>query len=393
MGLTLGIDLGTTYSSAAFIANGEVRLVADERGEVCFPSVVHYPAEGLPLVGTAACRARVMDAAHTVSGVKRLLGQSVDSPSARLFEAMCACRMVPDKQGGAALMFRGRVRSAIAVAADLIAYLKDRAEQTAGRPIQRALITVPVSASLRARNATEAAARMAGFTFVSSAYEPLAGAIASNVGVEAGDRRFMVYDFGGGTFDVCVVEQREHRFFMRAMGGDACLGGDDFDEQLVRQVARDVWARHRIELHHDVIRLERIQRKCEQVKRALSVSMVARLKLEDAYSHEDEAIGIDRRFHRDEVELLWSDLVERSIVLGARTLVDAQMRPTDLSDVVLIGGTTHIPMVKREVARVFQRPIRQHDDPQTTVAIGAAILGAQPDAVGVDAPDCFLASA
>ncbi|MCC7381341.1 MAG: Hsp70 family protein [Deltaproteobacteria bacterium] len=373
----LGIDLGTTFSTAAVFSAGEIRLVADERGESCIPTVVHLSRHGRPVVGTEALRMIEVEPEQTVTGIKRLLGRQLSDPGVRLFEASSAVRVAPTQSGDAGLRLRDGVHPAAEVASWILRLLKERAERLLGCPVERAIVTLPASATSRTQAATIQAARIAGLHVERTIPEPCAAALAAGLTRFQGQRRVMVYDFGGGTFDVSVLEQRGTTFRVLATGGDECLGGDDFDERLARSVATTVWSSHRVELARDRVRWGRVLRQAERVKRALSSRPEAQLKLAQAYSFGGRWYDIDLMIRRPEMEPQWAELVTRSITLSAETLLRAGMRPEGLAGIVLVGGTSNIPLVKQRVAQVFGRPTTQSEFALTAVAQGAAMLGAQ----------------
>lgn len=314
---------------------------------------------------------------QTVTGIKRLLGRHLSDSSVRLFEAGCAVRVAPTPNGEPGLRLRDSVHSAAEITSWILRLLKERAERLLGRPVERAIMTLPASATSRTQAATIQAARMAGLEVERTIPEPCAAALAAGLTRFQGQRRVMVYDFGGGTFDVSVLEQRGTTFRVLATGGDECLGGDDFDERLARSVATSVWSSHRVELARDRVRWGRVLRQSERVKRALSSRLEAPLKLTQAYSYGGRWYDIDLVIRRHEMEPKWSDLVARSISLSAETLLRAGMRPEGLAGIVLVGGTSNVPLVKQRVAQVFGRPTAHSEFALTAVAQGAAMLGAQ----------------
>jgi molecular chaperone DnaK (HSP70) len=376
--ITLGIDLGTTFSTAAAVVDGKLHFAVDGRGEPCVPSVVHFPKSGPPLVGADADRARATDPHHTVFGIKRLLGRAADSPQGRLLDACSAFKIVPQGAGEAAVQVRSGTYTASEVAALLLRYLRERAETRFGKPIRRAVLTAPVGADDRVREAMVRCGRMAGLEVLRIVHEPCAGALARGVGI-ASSRPVLVYDFGGGTFDASVVQRAGAALRVLSASGDDCLGGDDFSLAFARFVEAGVYRVHKVEASRDVLLWDQVQRQCEMVKRALSAAEEARFRIADAFSGGGRPRGLEFTFRRDHLAPSWTPLVERSLSAAADGVAQAGIDVQDLGGVLLIGGTTFVPLVRSGVARAFPVPCVAEDDPQTAVARGAALLAAHPE--------------
>ncbi len=375
--IVLGIDLGTTYSTAAAVIDGRMHFALDSRGEACLPSVVHFPKAGPPLVGADADRLRSADPHNTVFGIKRLVGRAADSPAARLLDACAAFRIRPQAGGEAALEVRSGRYSASEVAAVILGHLRERAEARFGRRVGKAVLTVPVTATPAVRDAMVRCGKMAGLEVLRIVTEPCAGAIARFGGAPWGAEPLLVYDFGGGTFDATVVQRSGGQLRALSAGGDDCLGGDDFDLAFARYVASGVYRVHGIEVTRDAILWDRIQRQCELVKRALSTAAEARFLVKEGLRGGDRPRDLDYRIHRDHLAPHWAELVARSLQAAADTLHEAGLRAGDLGAVLLIGGTTYVPQVRGSVAQAFPQRSVVEDDPQTAVARGAALLAAQ----------------
>jgi len=289
--LVLGIDLGTTYSTAAAVLDGRIHFILDARGEACIPSVVHFPKGRPPIVGAEASKLRATDPQNTVFGIKRLVGKTADSPAARLLDACSAFKIKPQPSGEALVAVRAGDLPASEVAAIILRHLRERAEARFGRKIDKAVLTVPVTASAETRAAMIACGRMAGMEVLRIVSEPCSGGVAR--GANWGDAPLLVYDFGGGTFDATVVRKAGRELKVLSSGGDDCLGGDDFDMAFARWVASGVYRAHGVEATKDVILWNRIQHQCELVKRALSGAESARYTLPDALGPPARRIGID----------------------------------------------------------------------------------------------------
>jgi len=378
--VVLGIDLGTTFSTAAAVVDGKLHFAVDGRGEACIPSVVHFRKSGPPLVGAEADRLRTSDPQNTVFGIKRLIGRRADSPSGRLLDAVAAYRIrQPRPDGEAAVVVRTGEHPASEVASFILRHLRERAEARFGGPIGKVVLTLPVTAGAEVREAMVRAGRAAGLEVVRTVLEPSAGAVArgfARPGV--GAKPLLVYDFGGGTLDATVIVKEGARLRVLASGGDDCLGGDDLDLAFSRWVASGVFRVHGIDVMKDAVLWERIQRQCELVKRALSASPEAKYQLRDAFSVGGRVQHLDYLFRREHLAPDWKPLVDRSIEAARATVAEAGLDPAALGAVLLIGGTTYVPQVRAAVAEAFPVPLEVEDDPQTAVARGAALLGADP---------------
>ncbi len=376
--LVLGIDLGTSYSTAAAVIGGKVHFALDARGEACIPSVVHFPRSGPPLVGAEADRMRATDPENTVFGIKRLVGRGVDSPAARLLDHASAFKIKGAKGAEASVLVRGQERSASEVASILLRHLRELAEARFRRRIAKAVLTVPVTATEEVRQAMVRCGRMAGLEVLRVVDEPCAGALSRGLaGAPQEGKPQLVYDFGGGTFDATVVERSGGQLRVLSAGGDDCLGGDDLDLAFARWIGDAVHKAHQKDVTHDVVLWDRIQRTCERVKRALSSAPEARFSVPDAFVSGGREQKIDYLIKREVVALVWKELVDRSVQAAAETAKEAGLPAGSLGSVLLIGGTSFVPQVRTSVAGAFPLPCTVEEDPQTAVARGAAMLAAQ----------------
>ncbi|MBS2022568.1 MAG: Hsp70 family protein [Deltaproteobacteria bacterium] len=372
--IILGIDLGTTYSTAAAVINGQMHLAVDGRGEACIPSVVHFPKSGAPLVGVEAEKQRSLDPQNTVFGIKRLIGRGADSPTARVLDASAAFKIKPQPKGEAAVQVRTGTFAASEIAAMILRHLRERAEARFQRKIGKAVLTVPVLATPEVKAAMTRCGKMAGLEVLDIISEPVAGSIARGFGgPHWGEHPFLVYDFGGGTFDASVVQRAGEALQVLASGGDDCLGGDDFDLGFARWIADVVVRSHKVNVKNDIVLWDRVQRQCEQVRRALSAGESARYVLRDA----GERIGkLEFSVAREDMRPLWAELVQRSMEASQQTVQESGVPLEELGAVLLIGGTTYVAQVREAVAELgVQCAIEA--DPQTAVARGAARVATQ----------------
>jgi len=375
--IVLGIDLGTSFSTAATWFQGKLYLVPDKRGEPCIPSIVHFPNRGEPIVGSDAERYRAAEPDATVSGVKRIMGRPFESSEVTIMGAHSAIAIRPAENGTPILGLRSGNRTAPEVASHLFRHLRARAEERFQCPANRAVVTLPATADEAVRCATIHAAKLAGLEVMRTLSEPSAAAIAYHMDRKMSEGRLLVFDFGGGTFDVTVLEQGPDGFKTLVAGGDACLGGDDFDHALAHQIASFIFRSQRIDITKDIVRWDRVVRQSERTKRALSASETAPFRLPKAYSAQRQTRDLDLNLHRDDVAPRWQPLVERSIKRTAEAIMKGGLRPSDLEHNILVGGTTFIPMVQRAVSRLLSRPATMSENPQTAVACGAAVVAAR----------------
>lgn len=373
----LGIDLGTSYSTAAVVAGGRLHFALDGRGEPCFPSVVHFPKSGPPLVGVDADKMRGSDPENTVFGIKRIIGRSADSGPGRILNQCAAFKIRAAGKGEAVVSVNGGDRTASQVGALIVAHLKERAEARFQRKFTKVVMTVPVMAGPEVRDAMVRLGKTAGLEVIRIISEPCAGAL-SRGRVSTSGRPLVVFDFGGGTFDATVVQYTQGGMKVLASGGDECLGGDDFDLAFARWVGDGIFRAHKKDVTHDVVLWDRIMRTCERVKRALSGSPETRFTVKDAFVAGGQEQSIDTAVRREHLTPVWEELVRRSIESTRATITEARLADPP-SAVLMIGGTTFVPQVREAVAQSFQYECLVENDAQTAVARGAALLAAHPE--------------
>jgi molecular chaperone DnaK len=385
MELAIGIDLGTSYSSVAVVRRGVPEVLADANGNTAQPSVVAFPAEGGILVGIPARERLVIDPYNTIYSAKRLIGRRVDDPDTRLAIAGFPYNVIEGPNGHPIIEIRGERISIPEISAYVLRALKKIAEARLQLPVDKAVITVPANFNDAQRESTRIAGRIAGLDVIRIINEPTAASLAYGYG--RGLNKFAaIYDFGGGTLDFTLLELRDRVYRVISTAGDMFLGGDDFDEVLATAIANSFWKQTGIELRKDVVEWQRLLFSCEAVKRRLSQEPQSLLQVPRVAHTARGTLDISAVVTQELFNSLCIDLVRRSFAVCDRVFEDAKLRPEDIDDVILVGGTTFIPLVRRSVEQYFGKPPRTDLNPETAVALGAAIQAAALMAVATPHP-------
>ncbi len=374
----LGIDFGTSFSTVAVWLDGRLYIVPDERGQPCVPSVIYVPPRGDLKVGFEARQLATQQPQNVIRGIKRVLGKAPTDGAFRLFAAQNSVDVKAGPNNTVVIKVAGRTFTVVQLVAEVLRRMKTMAEARFRLKARQAVLSIPTSAGPAVKRDLVHAAKLAGLRVVDTVAEPVAGAMAYGADQAANvrRRRLLVYDFGGGTFDVTVLLQEGQTLRALATGGDNLLGGDDFDEKLANAVGSRVWREHKVDLTKDVVAWQRVLYQSELVKQALSGTEQVRLRIRDLLTS-GPVRDLDLQVLRDRMEPKWQGLVDRSLKITVKTMVESALRPDDIDYVVMIGGTTFIPLVQQTLATVLKRQGMHIDDPQTAVAAGAAMLGAR----------------
>jgi len=382
MSKVIGIDLGTTNSCVAIVettgaANRiEVRIIPNAEGARTTPSVVGFPASGERLVGQAAKRQAVTNAQNTVYAVKRLMGRKYNEPDVDKQRSLAAYKIVESPNGDAWVSVAGREMSPPEVSAYILGKMKEIAEAYLGEEVTDAVVTVPAYFDDAQRQATKDAGRIAGLDVKRIINEPTAAALAYGL-EKKGSERIAVYDLGGGTFDISILEIAEGVFSVKSTNGDTHLGGEDFDQRIVDAIADKFLEENKVELRKDRMALQRLKEAAEKAKHELSSSIETEINLPFiATSGGGEPLHVVRTLTRTDLELLTSDLVERTLAPCKMALDDAKVTPADIHNVVLVGGMTRMPAVIKAVKDFFGKDPHKGVNPDEVVAAGAALQGA-----------------
>jgi molecular chaperone DnaK len=381
MGRAIGIDLGTTNSCVAIAESNaqgklEVRIIPNAEGARTTPSIVGFAANGERLVGQPAKRQAVTNANNTVHAVKRLMGRKFREREVARQLSLVPYRIVEATNGDAWVHVAGRDMSPPEVSAMVLARMREVAEAYLGERVTEAVITVPAYFDDAQRQATRDAGRIAGLEVKRIINEPTAAALAYGLD-RASSERIAVYDLGGGTFDISVLEIEGGVFSVRATNGDTHLGGEDFDLRIIDALADAFAAEFGVDLRKDRLALQRLKEAAEKAKHELSSSLETEINLPFlATSAKGEPLHLIRTLNRAELELLTSDLVERTLEPCRKALADARLSPSDLHGVVLVGGMTRMPAVQKAVRQFFGREPHKGVNPDEVVAAGAALQAA-----------------
>ncbi|MGC9043534.1 MAG: Hsp70 family protein [Myxococcota bacterium] len=369
----IGIDLGTTYSSVSIVVNNKPIIIPSREGYNTIPSIVAYTKDGEILTGYKAQRYVLIDPENTIVGSKRLIGRRYRSKIVQDMLRYFKYRVVEDKNGSCAVNIGGAVISLEQIAALILKELKEIASKYLNEEIERAVVTVPAFYNEAQRIAVKRAGELAGLKIERILNEPTAAAIAFGFGRNIRKRVF-VYDFGGGTFDVSILNIEDESFEVECTGGDTFLGGYDFDTRLVDIILEKFEQRGHISLRDNSIAMQRLLEASEIAKIELSSVEETRVIIPAITSSNNISLSINEKVLRSELEERTRDLVERSIVIGDSILLEANISRELIDDILLVGGQTRMPLIRRMVKEFFSKEPQYRVNPSEAVALGAAIV-------------------
>lgn len=379
MGKIIGIDLGTTNSCVAVMESGKPKVIENSEGTRTTPSIVAYTEDGEILVGASAKRQAVTNPKNTLFAVKRLIGRRFNEEMVQKDIKMVPYTIIKADNNDAWIEVRGKKVAPPEVSAQVLMKMKKTAEDYLGEPVTEAVITVPAYFNDSQRQATKDAGRIAGLEVKRIINEPTAAALAFGMDKKEGDRKLAVYDLGGGTFDISIIEiaevEGEHQFEVLATNGDTFLGGEDFDARIIEYLVDEFKKENGIDLKKDMLALQRLKDSAEKAKIELSSSQQTEVNLPyitaDASGPKHLAVKITRA----KLESLVEDLITRTVEPCRTAIKDAGIKVSDIDDVILVGGQTRMPKVQEKVKEIFAKEPRKDVNPDEAVAVGAAIQG------------------
>jgi molecular chaperone DnaK len=380
MGKIIGIDLGTTNSCVAVLEGKEAKVIENAEGDRTTPSVVAYTEDGEVLVGQSAKRQAVTNPDNTLFAVKRLIGRKFKDAVVQKDIKMVPYKICEAPNGDAWLDVKGEQLAPPQVSAETLKKMKKTAEEYLGEAVTEAVITVPAYFNDSQRQATKDAGRIAGLEVKRIINEPTAAALAYGMDKKRGDSKIVVYDLGGGTFDVSIIEiaeiDGEHQFEVLSTNGDTFLGGEDFDMRVIDYLVEEFKKENSVDLHNDPLALQRLKEAAEKAKIELSSSQQTEINLPYITADQTGPKHLVLKLTRAKLESLVESLVERTIGPCRTALQDAGLSASDIDDVILVGGQTRMPQVQEKVKDFFNKEARKDVNPDEAVAIGAAIQAA-----------------
>ncbi len=380
MGKIIGIDLGTTNSCVAVLegtsASGEaeVRVIPNAEGARTTPSIVAFTSSGERLVGQVAKRQATANPENTVHAVKRLMGQKFSAPEVQKQRNSVSYRLIEHDNGDAWIEVQSKKHSPPEISSMVLESMKAIAESYLGEQVTEAIVTVPAYFDDAQRQATKDAGRIAGLDVKRILNEPTAAALSYGLDKKHAER-IAVYDLGGGTFDISILEIQNGVFNVKATGGDTHLGGEDFDIRIIDKLAEEFAKNHSIDLRKDRMALQRLREAAEKAKHELSSSLETEINIPFVASGPTGPLHLQRSMKRNELESLTRDLIDRTVSACRSVLADAKLSAKEIDQVVLVGGMTRMPAVQKVVKELFGRDPSKAVNPDEVVAVGAAIHG------------------
>ena len=380
MGKIIGIDLGTTNSCVSVLegtnaaGQPEVKVIANGEGARTTPSVVGFSLKGERLVGQVAKRQATTNPENTVHAVKRLMGQKFSSPAVQRQKSSVSYHIVEHQNGDAWVLIQDKKLSPPEISSMVLKAMREVAETYLGEPVTEAVITVPAYFDDAERQATKDAGRIAGLEVKRILNEPTAAALAYGLDKQKAEV-IAVYDLGGGTFDISVLEISSGVFNVKATGGDTHLGGEDFDGRIIDLLSDEFKAKHQVDLRQERTALQRLREAAEKAKHELSSSHETEINIPFIAAGASGPLHLERTMKRSELEILTRDLIERTIVACKSVLADAKLPTSSIGQIVLVGGMTRMPAVQKAVREFFGKDPHKGVNPDEVVSVGAAIQG------------------
>jgi molecular chaperone DnaK len=379
MSKVIGIDLGTTNSCVAIMEGGKPRVIENSEGDRTTPSIVAFTKDDEVLVGQSAKRQAVTNPQNTLFAVKRLIGRKFDDPVVQKDIKMVSYQIVKADNGDAWVEVRGKKMAPPEISARVLMKMKKTAEDYLGEPVTEAVITVPAYFNDSQRQATKDAGRIAGLNVQRIINEPTAAALAYGLDKQGADRKIAVYDLGGGTFDISIIEiaevDGERQFEVLATNGDTFLGGEDFDHRVINFLADEFLKESGVDVRRDPLAMQRLKEASEKAKIELSSSQQTEVNLPYITADASGPKHLNVKLTRAKLESLVDDLLQKTIGPCRMCLKDAGLEPKDIAEVILVGGQTRMPLAQKYVRDFFGKEPRKDVNPDEAVAVGAAVQG------------------
>ncbi|WP_273049777.1 molecular chaperone DnaK [Pseudoalteromonas sp.] len=379
MGKIIGIDLGTTNSCVAVLDGGKARVIENAEGDRTTPSIIAYTQDGETLVGQSAKRQAVTNPTNTLFAIKRLIGRRFEDEEVQRDIGIMPFKIIKADNGDAWVEAGGEKRAAPQISAEVLKKMKKTAEDFLGEEVTEAVITVPAYFNDSQRQATKDAGRIAGLEVKRIINEPTAAALAYGMDKNRGENVVAVYDLGGGTFDLSIIEidevEGEHTFEVLATNGDTHLGGEDFDNRVINYLVAEFKKDQGLDLKNDPLAMQRVKEAAEKAKIELSSAQSTEVNLPYVTADASGPKHMNVKLTRAKLESLVEDLVTKTIEPLKRALADADLSVSDINDIILVGGQTRMPLVQKIVAEFFGKEPRKDVNPDEAVAVGAAIQG------------------
>src|SRR5476651_2584759 len=380
MGRIIGIDLGTTNSCVSIMENGQPKVIENAEGARTTPSIIAYQEDGEILVGAPAKRQAVTNPKNTLFAVKRLIGRKFDEKEVQKDIGLMPYSIGKADNGDAWVEVRGKKIGPQQVSAEILRKMKKTAEDYLGEEVTEAVITVPAYFNDSQRQATKDAGKIACLEVKRIINEPTAAALAFGMDKKEGDRKIAVYDLGGGTFDISIIEianvEGEHQFEVLSTNGDTFLGGEDFDQRIMDYLCDEFKRDQGIDLRKDVLALQRLKEAAEKAKIELSSSQQTEINLAYITADASGPKHLSIKLTRAKLESLVDELIEKTVAPCQTAIKDSGVKVSDISDVILVGGMTRMPKVQEKVKEIFGKEPRKDVNPDEAVAVGAAIQAA-----------------
>jgi len=374
MAKILGIDLGTTNSAMAIIKDGQPQIIENREGARVTPSVVALTKNGERLVGVLAKRQQITNPKNTIFSVKRLIGRRFEDPEVQRDLKILPYEIRKASDGGVEVKMGDKWYRPFEISAMVLQKLKHDAEEKLGEKIDQAIITCPAYFDDSQRKATKLAGEIAGFEVKRIINEPTAAALAYGL-TKKENQKIVVYDFGGGTFDISIIETGDDTVEVKATGGDTHLGGDDFDQKIIGWLVEQFKKDQGIDLRKDPLALQRLKEAAEKAKIELSTTYETEINLPFVTSDASGPKHLYYKLTRAQLEEMVKEYVDKSIELVKQTLKEAKMEPKDIDEIILVGGQTRMPLIQQRIKEIFGKEPRKDINPDEVVAIGAAIQG------------------